>query len=512
MLAEQLRMVNERGLDMASVIRKAAELNALNGSGILASKLELVLDVCSRDLGSRMVIERPEPVRQEQHGAVKVISPAGATELAEKMKLPLSKLDWDTNKNLYERMFGISIPCSDEITGHFGTWEGFWSAAGFDMELYSPKEIIEMTLQVQKQGFFTRKHFDGKFPDLPSSSYVLQAFGGSWKNYADAVSRARGKARRPLDRIRELLSSGVSVRQTRDVIVAEFADRPEVDLIYRKRTNDLYKRISRVQKQLKDDLNRQRLSRDEIAEDYSTLESIANKNIRMFRLYAGRHKVEKRVEIADDVCACLVQSAGDAPRFAYLGLEGPNFGSYIVLQEFLSSGTGTPTIDPARSLVAESNKHAAASMQSIVDNHDVIEGGVIFEGLKVENAYLSYALDYHREKRFDIINLDYMGGWSRTKAEDIQKLFGYGQIADSALLYVTLLNSDIEKYRVRNGCTNDALDREGFGTDDQKMLLNTTLERLCDRHGYRINVVRDEEYFDTQKMLFIGFHLEKIKE
>ena len=76
-------------------------------------------------------------------------------------------------------------------------------------------------------------------------------------------------------------------------------------------------------------------------------------------------------------------------------------------------------------------------------------------------------------------------------------------------MYVTLLNSDIERHRVKNGCSNDVMERDGFGTDNQRALLDTTLQKLCDQHGYTLTRIRDDEYFDTQKMLFLGYHLQK---
>ncbi|MBW2999516.1 hypothetical protein KY339_02485, partial [Candidatus Woesearchaeota archaeon] len=216
----------------------------------------------------------------------------------------------------------------------------------------------------------------------------------------------------------------------------------------------------------------------------------------------GARKEEKRQEMLSDISNYLPADK----KLTYLGLEAVNFKSYISLQKNLEG-----RINPTKSLVVEYDDETADAMKRIVANNDVIEGGEIFEGLTIENDLLHNAVKKHKNKSFDVMNLDYMGGWSKTKEKALEYLFENGQIADNALLYLTLLNSNTEKGRIKNGCFSNGIGRKKYGTDDQRALVEGKLMGLCEKHGYDYKIVRCEEYFDTQRMLFFGFHLEKQK-
>jgi len=346
---------------------------------------------------------------------------------------------------------------------------------------------------------------DSGFPELPSSSQVLELFGGDWKKYSGAVTQAREKAADPSERIGILLRAAHSVNEVETAIASEFSGIAGVDSKYKQKGAGLRQAIEERLEEIRERarVRAGALSTDVIEARYSTLEAIANTRISRFKLYNGARKSEKRAVIAEDVLSMLVQ-IGPQQMFAYLGLEGVNFGSYIVLHQLLPG-----LIDPSASLIAECDCEAAMTMQSIVANYRLIEGGEVFEDLQVEKSYLHKALTKSKGC-FDVANFDFKGGWSKTKEAAIKTLFRKKQLSPQALLYVTLLNSEVERGRVRNGTTAGGICRKGYGTADQAALLVDCLAESAQKNGYSHKIFRAEEYFDTQPMLFFGVSVERL--
>ncbi|MFC1754654.1 hypothetical protein ACFL96_14860 [Thermoproteota archaeon] len=503
MISDLLKEVNERGLDLVAVITKAEEMGMLRGNGIAPDKVDAVLNACDPDYTATPSII-PEKIAEEPIQVV--LNATGAVDLAKNMDIPLSPSDWNTRAQLYAKHLKKKAPKADELIKEYSTWEEFWKAAGFDMEEYSARDIINLTVDTTERGFLPRKQFDSTFPDMPSSSLVLELFGNEWRNYSGAVSRARKKLLLPAEMIDELLSEGEhTIKKIEKQVVDAFKKDAGIHHVYRRKSNKLYTIISERKKELEEEAGWTRLSRDDLRDDYSTLELIADTKIKGFRNYPGQRKAEKRKVMPSDVKNYLIDT--EERKLSYLGLEGINFTSYILLQNELES-----IIDPKTSLVGECNASLANAMRTIIENHDAIEGGEIFEGLALEKDYLHNSIERHKDKQFDILNLDYMGGWSSTKERVLDSLFENGQIADKALVYVTLLNSSIEQFRIKNGWNANGMVRKGYGTSDQKALLKEQLETLCEKHDYKYTQLECSEYFDTQKMLFFGFYLERKEE
>lgn len=494
MVVEILTQANAAHIDLFDLISTASRLGALRGAEIDPGRMQEVLDACKETAVHGMITDADEPEIFDAKNVIEFARPMGA---------PVSTSEWDAKKRWYETTLNVRLPKSEDILEQYKTWEKFWEAAGFEVEDYTPAEIIDRTLGTKKSGFFTINECDAGFPDIPSSSLVKYRFGGDWKKYSTATRKAREKRKMPGIRIEQLLRQGKKVKEVEHAVVSEFADKPGVPDLYKRPSNDLYMQISVRKKEIDSDEAVNVLSRTAIGSDYSTIDDIANKQIKDFKLYSGARKAEKREMIAEDVFEHLVRKDGPG-KFRYLGLEGANFKSYIYLQQMLDGN-----IDPSASLVAESKQDVAASMQSIVDNHDLIDGGEIFDGLTVAPQLIHHAVNECTDMEFDIINLDFMGGWSMSKERTLDYLFRNGQIADHTLMYITLLNSETEKYRVKNGSDSSGIRRKGYYTDDQKALLETKIKRLCDMHGFDFKKLHCDEYFDTQKMLFFGFYLEK---
>ncbi|MBU0461084.1 MAG: hypothetical protein KJ574_00700 [Nanoarchaeota archaeon] len=542
MLTSLLNEVNAKGLDLYTVVKKAADLHILRDAHIPEDRIAEVISLCLEERLARrgesqakkrketkpaaikeerkeaetipptvLPTEKAEEKKTEKEAAVTLAEEAileddpyaRALIFAKEISIPLSAGEWNNKRKMYQTHLNVTLPTADEITNQYRTWERFWEGAGFRLETYIPRDIIRLTIVTDNTGCIAKECFDETFPDMPSSSRVLEVFGGNWENYTAAVERERGRRFLPVERIDELLREGQSINEVKKIILKEFGRRKNIDPIFKGPRNELYMLITNRKKRLDADQKSKTLTRKEIKHNYSSLERIASEPIKGLRFYNGARKDEKRTMMAEDIIDYLVK-VGAEKRFAYTGLEGVNFKSYINLQRTLEG-----IIDPKQSLVVECDQETADAMKTIVASSDVIEGGEIFEGLTVEEGFMHQVLPNHGDKRFDILNLDYMDGWSRTKELAMQILFSRGQIVDEALMYVTLLNSGMEKFRVKHGTSANGIVRDGFGTDDQKQLLEDTMKKLCKKYGYDISTLHCDEYFDTQKMLFFGFYLKK---
>jgi len=492
MMQNLLKEVNAKGLDLYAVIQAASEMNVLNGQGIVPDKLDEVLARFSVDV----------PVEEDESDPRD-----NALNCANGLDTPVSPLDWDVLAGQHQAETGQYVLSSKDILKTHSTWEQFWTDAGFDLDEYDPSDIVAMTLEMKQKGHLARKEFDSQFPERPSASYVLKTFKEDWKEYSGAVERRRQSVVLPDERIDELLSEGKTVYTITNMVVSEYARNHRVGGIYRSMSKDLSSLIATKLRQSENEKSKNILTREDIENEHNTLENIAEKQIKQFRFYSGAKKAGKRERMFEDIVDYLVHSNDPSQKLSYLGLEGVNFSSYILLQDGLDK-----MIDPEKSVVAESKDPLAEAMRTIIDNCDTIEGGEIFEGLTLEQDYLHKALVRHKDRQFSLLNLDFMGGWSATKEVVFEQLFNEDMIADEALIYVTLLNSDLEKYRVENGNHANGITRKAYGTDDQVRLLEDKLKGLSRKNGYTLVPVCEDEYFDTQKMLFFGFYVTKMED
>jgi hypothetical protein len=539
MITEQLQIVNKSNLDLYKVVQTAARLNALNGSSILPERLQEVIDICiAEDLGdniecvSGVAAEMNADIESEIQTEVTETDPSleqmvetlparvfkmdvtGAAEMARDMGTPRSPNYWDSSEIQYwKQVSGKELPGSEEITEYFGTWEAFWEGAGFDVADYTAKEVIDLTLEQLSQGAFTRKECDDRFPATPSGSHVLKVFKGKWGSYHAAVEQNRKKERKPLEMIDYMLKKDTPTKDIVSAIVNGFEGDSHVPDIYKAKSQALYKKIANRrhelverEKEIEVFVEKKRDAVEATVLPYDTIDAIADNPINGFHFYDGKNKAKMREAMAEDVMDHLVPAAGSARRLKYFGLEGVNFKSYILLQQMLDR-----QIDPKSSVVTEMKHDIAVTMQTIVDRHEAIEGGEIFRGLTVEHELVYDALEKHMHDSFDIFNLDYIGGWSRSKEKSLERMFEFGMIEDDALVYMTLLNSDAEKSNVKNGARGNGHFRQGYGTDDQVKLARSKVAELCKQYKFKYETVRCESYTDDKEMIVLGFHLQKKK-
>jgi len=234
-----------------------------------------------------------------------------------------------------------------------------------------------------------------------------------------------------------------------------------------------------------------------IVREFDTLEKIKNAQFGEFPVYPKQG-------IRDEMLLEMIDNLKELENIKYLGLEGPNFGSYIEIADAVS-------VDRKNSVIAENNKRAYRMMESIVKNSGRIEGGEIFQDLNVFYGDLSNAVDCHKEKGFNFVNLDYMGSFSKEKMQTMGKLFENNMLMDNAVLYITLSNHERDKERLKRGSSNlpDEF-KKGFGTDDQYKIVGDYLRNLAGMTGYSIDEINCREYKSKKTpMLFMSFKVEK---
>ncbi|MBW2995110.1 hypothetical protein KY312_02055 [Candidatus Woesearchaeota archaeon] len=234
-----------------------------------------------------------------------------------------------------------------------------------------------------------------------------------------------------------------------------------------------------------------------IAKDYNTLDKIKNAKFEEFPVYPKQ-------SIRDEMLLEMIDNLRELENIRYLGLEGPNFGSYIELADAV-------TVDRPNSVIAENNKRAYRMIESIVRNAGRIEGGQIFKDLNLFYGDLSDAVDQYRGKRFNFVNLDYMGSFSKEKMHTMGKLFENSMFMDNAVLYITLSNHERDKERLKRGSNNlpDEF-KNGFGTGDQHKIVGDYLRNLASMTGYTIHEINCREYKSKKTpMLFMSYRIEK---
>lgn len=494
--------VKSKGLDMYDIIEKAEAMDALTDEGIKDGMLDDVIAACEDDIkDDRKIMSARVAESARPHGTA-VLDMDRAKYAASVLKMPVNFRDWEFIRDLNRRDNNTVLPSHEEILEVFGTWEAFWEAAGFSLMDHDRDSVVNFTLDDKPNGCFARKEFDEQFPDLPSSRLVEGIFG-TWKDYQDAVKRLKDGRLLPAERIRQLADKGMPIGEIEDSIIDEFRMKQGIELKYRSQNPLLHEEIEKAIEAAEKYRQGRILTRSDLIKTYKKVQTISSCRIKGFRFFDGVKKARTRELMATDIVDHLVEYGNGSRRLSYAGLEGVNFTSYIYLQQQTDM-----LIDPSTSLVAEEDEEVYAAMRAIVDNQDILVGGEIFRELNLEGRLIHLALDNHSDKRFDVINLDFMGGWSASKEAALENLFGNMQVADNALLYITLLNSALERHRVHYG-NNSCVKRKVYGTEDQDLLVRDKMANLCGKYGFSFELLHREEYFDTQPMLFFGFHLRK---
>ena len=83
---------------------------------------------------------------------------------------------------------------------------------------------------------------------------------------------------------------------------------------------------------------------------------------------------------------------------------------------------------------------------------------------------------------------------------------------NNAVLYITLNNHERDKERLRSG-SNTLPDefKNGFGTDDQRMIVNRFLEELASENNRKITEISAKEYKSKKTpMLHMSYKIERL--
>jgi len=257
------------------------------------------------------------------------------------------------------------------------------------------------------------------------------------------------------------------------------------------REKDIARRLKIAPTAVNYDLQEQGLMTDKtIKMYYDSLDKIKAKKIRKFKNYS---KDSLREMMINESAKHLSNNA----VINYLGLEGPNFGSYISISEKFK-------VNPEKSVVAEKDSRACNAMECIARNHKKIKGGKIFNGLNLYRGDVSDFVKNSKDYSFNFINLDYNGSLSYKELRTIDDLFENNLVANDAVMYLTINNSPRKKLQ------NDSAFLEDYGTSDYKTITTKNLNDVALNHGYKIGIIDAKEYRSGRTpMSILGFKLKK---
>jgi hypothetical protein len=239
------------------------------------------------------------------------------------------------------------------------------------------------------------------------------------------------------------------------------------------------------------------LSEDFIEEELGNLEKIASNPVLGMKVYSGENKKRIRAQWVS-----MAQEYLKRRQVSYLGLEGNNFISYILFSKHLN-------IMPSKSLIPERNDQRSNVMESIVKYHDRISGGEIFEGLRIYAGEVVDALSDADGKvgPFNLVNLDYEGGWSSDKEDTVKMLFDKPLLADRALVLFTLSDGSLERTRIS---VSRGKNMSGYNTTDQYKIAFNLIHKYGAKNGFTAERFYIGKYIDTRiPMVSFGFKIRK---
>lgn len=256
-------------------------------------------------------------------------------------------------------------------------------------------------------------------------------------------------------------------------------------------------RVGLELKQVKTELARQGIiDLKTIKKDMSTLSAVKNYQHNGIVLY-------QKTNIRDTMLEKMIEVLGNKGEIRYLGLEGPNFRSYIRIAELAN-------IIPHESLIPEWNDRTYFAMRSIVKNWCHIQGGEIFKKLRIYYGELSKAVK-EKNGKYNFLNLDYQGPLNQEKLQAMHDMFALNRLQDKAVVFITLNNSDLIKSRLRQGSTSLGMfHSDGFPTTNQEVLVHYYLAEFARNYGYNLQEIDSKEYQCRETpMIFLSFEVEK---
>jgi hypothetical protein len=230
---------------------------------------------------------------------------------------------------------------------------------------------------------------------------------------------------------------------------------------------------------------------DVIANRYDTTEKIRTSKILDFTNFS-------KDNIRQEMLLNIVRNLSNRENINYLGLEGPNFGSYLYLAQSCK-------INPKKTIIVERDLRAYNAMNCIVRNHNKIKGGKIFENIYLHKGDLEKFVERPNiEGGFNVINLDYNGPLDFKKTTTFYRLFENGYVADDAALFITLNEHPRRKLQ-----TSKALIEE-LGTDDYSKITKECIEGIAKKYNFHVETTIEKKYIDRQTpLLVLGFKLKK---
>jgi hypothetical protein len=226
-----------------------------------------------------------------------------------------------------------------------------------------------------------------------------------------------------------------------------------------------------------------------ISKHYPTLEDLMSRRVGSVQLYGKEKQREEMIRAG-------AEALGSLKDVSYLGLEGPNFTSYILVSQKLG-------VNPKTSVIPEHERNVYNLMRSIVNANESIDGGKIFRGLNLYRGTLEYAIQQpeFRKFKFNWANLDYEGGMCPDKARTITALFEGRKFADNAVLFVTVNNEP----RMQKHCAED------FGQEDQAVALTGVVTENAAAKGYKAEMIHECAYTSkitrNKPMLLVGYKI-----
>ncbi len=191
-----------------------------------------------------------------------------------------------------------------------------------------------------------------------------------------------------------------------------------------------------------------------IESKYSSISTIRDEKIPNYEFR------EDRREIRDSILEKIADELVNPSNLSVLSsLEGPNFMTYIDIARNFGVNAG-------KSIIAEEGDKEYLAMKSFANNHKLIEGGEVLNGLDICHGSLWETVNSlsSGEYSFDIANLDYdtvMGGEVLKTAGN---LFDKKLLAKSSMLFITLKDED-----------------------DRAPLINAQIQRYAREGGYRVS-------------------------
>ncbi len=388
-----------------------------------------------------------------------------------------SKRDWD---KVYAQDHS-----SADVLKKFGLkyWYQFLQLCGHEVSPFTPQDMIrygkaigiDISSVTPERWDQLRQTSSLQHEDIPNSEDIRLEFG-PWKNFQKAVKTKpslRKKVASLYEKVEEFFLEGC--------VVSSIAQKTSLG---RRKVEEYLESVGLF-------------TPEYIKNHFSTLETITEKQIMHIKYYEGEEKKIIRGYMPE-----MSKNLQRLKNIRYLGLAGVNFIDYALLAK-------TVGIIPEESLVAEYDKISGHIMFSLIRNWNQIQGGEILRRLKLYLGGIEDALkdEKYREMQFDVINLDWVGGWAKDKQTAIKHLFAHKHLADEAVIFITLNDSKFEQGRAARGRGYEFHYTPG---DTHIAIARGSLENLATRYKRQIQELFTIGYEDTVPMI-TGAYLVKKK-